>query len=131
MQTFKRLAENYTPSEKRILTSDLESFAMSQLRRDRQRVEEKETGKVTTVLEPITFRNSTVDGRDWTMREFASLGFAATDLYPDDSYACGCLKYLSSALDSDPTCGHRVRSKFKQAKPVKMRNVWMWEVLQP
>lgn len=82
-------------------------------------------------LVKMTFKNSTVDGQEWSEEAFASLGFASTNLSADSSYACGCLKYLPSLLDSDFTCGHRVRSKFKRAKPVNVGNIWMWEVIEP
>lgn len=80
----------------------------------------------------ITHENSTVDGYEWNAERFAGLGFASTDLASDDSYPQGCLKYLPCLFDSDPTCGHRVRSIFKKARPVNIGTrefpKWKWDV---
>jgi len=78
-------------------------------------------------LEPITHRNSTVDGFTWPSQRFDALDFGA-NIHPDDSYRNGCLKYLPCALDDDPTCGHRVRSKFPNATPVQLNGQWFWQV---
>jgi hypothetical protein len=57
-----------------------------------------------------TAGNSTVDGSRWKNDRFASLDFKASELAPDLSYkTTACLKYLSSSMDDDPTCGHRLR----------------------
>lgn len=77
---------------------------------------------------PISYDNSTVDGYKWSREEFALLGFASEGLCSDDSYEQGCLKYLPSLLDDDQTCGHRIRSMYKSAKPIKVGERWMWEV---
>jgi hypothetical protein len=75
----------------------------------------------------MTYENSEVDGSDWPEDRFAALDFDV-ELYPDTGYPQGCLKYVPCAMDDDPTCGHRVRSKFPDAKPVQVDGVWVWQV---
>jgi hypothetical protein len=75
----------------------------------------------------ITFKNSTVGGSDWPQTRFAALDFSV-ELYSDDSYRMGCLKYVPCLLDDDFKIGHRVRSKYPDAKPVHVNGKWLWRV---
>ena len=79
-------------------------------------------------LVPILYENSEVDGQDWSEEWFDALDFSAENLGSDTTYTMGCLKYVPCAKDDDPTCGHRVRSRFPDAEPVKSRGKWMWLV---
>lgn len=68
--------------------------------------------------------NSTVDGHRWNAKWFASLNFKLDDLGTDKSYACGCIKYAPSSLDSDPSTGHRVRSEYEPGTKLWIRETW-------
>jgi hypothetical protein len=78
-------------------------------------------------FEPITCENSTVDGSEWSEERFAALDFSG-ELFSDSGYPMGCLKYVPCAMDSDPSAGHRVRSRCPDAKPVKVDGKWLWQV---
>ena len=84
------------------------------------------------MLEAITHANSTVDGYKWRLDLFQTLDFADSRLVADPSYSNGCLKYVVSSLPGHEDIGHRVRSRFKRAMPVKTAHgQWMWLVDGP
>lgn len=82
-------------------------------------------GHTPPIMVPVRFENSEVDGGDWSLERFNALDFSA-DLFTDKGYPQGCIKYVPCSLDGDPTCGHRVRSRFAKATPIKWECEWYW-----
>lgn len=80
-------------------------------------------GRKTQTRRIVSSANSEVDGSFWNKERFESLNFSATDLAEDISYrsSCGCVKYLASSLDDDPTIGHRVRSRWNVGERLWVR----------
>lgn len=83
-------------------------------------------GRKTQTRRVVSCANSTVDGSSCTRERFEALDFSEhrEKLCADTSYRCGCLKYVPCALDDDPTCGHRVRSRWDAGDQLWVRETW-------